>query len=228
MIVIAKAIAGPSSGCPEATKGRIIAYGSALFSEQGIRAITTKAIASGAHVSKKTLYRCFRNKEELVSSIILAWMEEMLESRDQAFCDRDGSLLEHIASILRISADLIPHLQTRLICQQERGCFGSGLVSRVQEMQRSRREQLARLLREAQTEGLMRDDLNPDHWVHLFVRTIAAVLKQPNAVAGGQEACEVRNSLLSLYLDGVLTDKGHALERSRKERAPNRAATGAS
>lgn len=198
----------PSVNRQTSTKHRIIAYGTALFLESGVTAITTNAIAAGAHVSKKTLYRCFTDKEELVSRVVLAWMEETLAPRDRVLCDENVFILERIASALCCAVDLRPYLHTQLLRRSEWRNISLELRARVEEMQRSQRAQLARLFKEAQVGGLLRDDLNPDHWVLLLVAAVQTALKPSAVSANGTMCCGLKRSLINICLGSLMTDKG--------------------
>ncbi|MGI1679055.1 MAG: TetR/AcrR family transcriptional regulator [Cellvibrionaceae bacterium] len=62
------------------TSTRIIEAFAAKAREVGIRAIVMGELASEIHVSKKTLYKYFRNKEELVRELIVRWENHLYEA----------------------------------------------------------------------------------------------------------------------------------------------------
>jgi len=55
-----------------------------LFVEQGIDATTTKQIAEAADVAEGTLYRHFRSKEEMASTVFLTHLEAFSREADKA------------------------------------------------------------------------------------------------------------------------------------------------
>ncbi len=55
-----------------------------LFVEQGIDATTTKQIAEAADVAEGTLYRHFRSKEEMASTVFLTHLEAFSRELDKA------------------------------------------------------------------------------------------------------------------------------------------------
>jgi len=71
------------------TKERIIETGRAILLEEGLRAVTTDAIVKRARISKKTLYNLFPNKDMLVETIVLSFMEKQLAQWD-AILERDA------------------------------------------------------------------------------------------------------------------------------------------
>ena len=70
------------------TRQQILDVGRELLVEDGLRAITTNAIAQRVRVSKKTLYQHFENKDSLLEAILVSFMEENLRHWD-AILERD-------------------------------------------------------------------------------------------------------------------------------------------
>lgn len=52
------------------TNSRIIVFAHSLFMQRGIRAVLMDEIAAGLGMSKKTLYQCFADKDQLVEAVV--------------------------------------------------------------------------------------------------------------------------------------------------------------
>src|SRR6056297_2725003 len=50
--------------------------------EVGVRAVSTDEMAKSLSISKKTLYKVFRSKEELVRAVLADWGERMKQPLD--------------------------------------------------------------------------------------------------------------------------------------------------
>ena len=71
----------------EDNKRRIVETASQLFNSRGLRGVTMDDIANTLHISKRTLYETFANKEELLAECLMmvhaanACMIQMVGSR---------------------------------------------------------------------------------------------------------------------------------------------------
>jgi AcrR family transcriptional regulator len=75
---------------------RILDVAADLFYRQGIHAVGVEAIASGAYVTKKTLYACFGSKDQLVAAYLTErdgrWREWLTEWVDRQHSAADKLL----------------------------------------------------------------------------------------------------------------------------------------
>jgi AcrR family transcriptional regulator len=83
------------------TRERIISAASALFYNQGIRAVSVDAVAARAGLTKRTLYYHFRSKDDLVAAYLAARDQPNLTLFRQWFTEADGGLPEKVAAIFR-------------------------------------------------------------------------------------------------------------------------------
>ena len=74
-----------------------------LFARHGLKKVTTDDIARDAHVSKATIYKLYRNKQEILQDVIRMEMEELM-SRIQAAVDVETT----------VEGRLRAHLMTRI------------------------------------------------------------------------------------------------------------------
>ena len=76
-------------------KEKILEGASKLFFRYGVRSVTMDDVASHLAISKKTIYQFFKNKDDLVTSISKAHMEEEKDDYLQIE-DSSGDALEEI------------------------------------------------------------------------------------------------------------------------------------
>ena len=187
------------------TRERILATGRALLAEEGLRAVTTQAIAQRARISKKTLYQQFPSKEALLEAILISFMEENLGHWDRIL-ERDESAMDRIVASLRFVSEFLPHIQTRLINQVE--SLAPQLWEKMDAIRTKRLSRLKSLMEEAQQERFLRADVNPDHWILLLVGAIRAVVTPQVLLRTGISLGELISSIQTIYYDGLLTEKG--------------------
>ncbi|MBE0634687.1 TetR/AcrR family transcriptional regulator [Candidatus Bipolaricaulota bacterium] len=187
------------------TREQILAVGREMLLGDGLRGITTSAIAQRARVSKKTLYQHFPSKDQLMEAIVVSFMEENLSRWDEILESKD-SAIDRILASLRFAGEFLPHIQTQLINQVE--VVAPQLWEKIDAIRMKRLLKLKILMKEAQQEGFLRDDVNPDHWILLFTGAIRSVVTPQVLLRTGIPLIELLGSIQIIYYDGLLTDKG--------------------
>lgn len=176
-----------------------------VFRVKGFHASRTEEICSAAKMSAGTLFRYFRDKEEIIATIAEMEFETYYEM-SKMLCSRDG--FEHLA---KIDGEGMRRIWGPT-------CMGLGLDSWL-ELYRSEkyapyyrakdaalRSQLADALHRGQTEGWVRLGLNPDHAAHLILALCSGIMSEQQLdpdmnfekMAGG-----LRGFVLAYILDDV-------------------------
>lgn len=83
------------------SKEKIIEVAEAIFSEKGITNTKVQEIASRAGMSKKTIYKFFNSKDELIRSVYLKLMEQMNLSMNE-LVHSNTPFVEKLAGIIYI------------------------------------------------------------------------------------------------------------------------------
>jgi len=199
------------------TKERIIETGRAILLEEGLRAVTTNAIVKRARISKKTLYNLFPNKDMLVETIVLSFMEKQLAQWD-AILERDASAMDRILASLEFVSEFMPRVQTHLISQIER--VAPALWKRIDAVRMQRLEKLKTLLAEAQAEGAVRSDIDPDVWILLLMGTVRSVLTPKTLFETGYTLPKLVETIRRIYYEGLLTQKGRDYVKHKQKESP--------
>jgi len=189
------------------TEDKILAAGRDLLLGEGLRAITTNEIARRARVSKKTLYALFPSKDELVEAIVVSFMEENLARWDAIF-EREVSAIDRILASVEFVSQFMPQVQRQLINQVE--TVAPSLWARIDAIRMERLGKLKALMQQAQREGHLREDIDPDHWILLLTGTIRSVLTPKILLRTGIPLLDLVRSVKAIYYDGLLTEQGRA------------------
>jgi AcrR family transcriptional regulator len=187
------------------TREQILAIGQELLVEDGLRAITTNAVAQRARVSKKTLYQHFPSKDALIEAILVSFMEDHL-SRWDGILAREEPAIERILASLRFVAEFLPMIQSRVISQVE--AVAPHLWETMDAIRTKRLQRLTSLMIEAQHDGFLRSDVNPEHWILLLTGVVRSVVPPQVLLRTGISLIEILRSIQTIYFDGLLTEKG--------------------
>jgi len=194
------------------TRQQILDVGRELLVEDGLRAITTNAIAQLSRVSKKTLYQHFPTKDALIEEILVSFMEENLRPWD-AILESDEPAIERILASLRFVGEFLPLVQSRIINQVE--AVAPHLWEAIDAIRMQRLQKLMSLVTDAQEEGCFRCDVNPDHWILLLTGVVRSVLNPTVLLRIGVPLTEIVASVQTIYFDGLLTEKGRLYVASK-------------
>lgn len=85
-------------------KNRIVEEAAIMFRNWGIRAVTMDMLASNLGISKRTIYETFRDKDELLESVLRCMEEKRKEVIVKAL-DESENVIEAIFRLLRLTGD---------------------------------------------------------------------------------------------------------------------------
>ena len=187
-------------------KERIIAHADERFLKEGFARITVDDLMSDLAMSKKTFYKVFRSKEDLVEQLIMRALGnvslslEKVMTSDITFPERIREFMSIVPLIARrvdspMAQDIQRHLPT--------------VWARVEEFRRGRMTKyLTRIIEQGKDEGYIR----PDVPVRLLVLSvIGAVQSIVRPMVLAEESFSTREAvagIFSLFLRGSLTDSG--------------------
>jgi len=190
-----------------AARRRIISAARHHFFAHGFRGVTMDDLAQELGMSKKTLYACFPGKAALVEAVLL-------DKTDRV----EGDLAPLVA---KASRDFPAALHDLLACMQHhleeiRPPFLRDLKREMPEVfgvvERRRREVIRRhfgkLLGEGRKAGMIRKDIRLDLMIEILLGAAEAIMNPPKLADLGLTPKAGYSAIISVYLQGVLTQKG--------------------
>ncbi len=201
----------------DGTRARIISCGRGLLAKEGIRSLTTSAVAERARISKKTLYRCFVTKDDLVDAVLISFLEQSLARWDAALDDENAPVMERIQRSLECAAHLLPEIQAHVLDQIKPDAMSPDLWAKVDAIRLARLAKFRHLMEEAQRDGYIRGDVDPDHWLALLIGSVQSVLVPSVLLARGIPLPDIVRTLKAIYYDGLLTEKGRRYAAGRRK-----------
>ena len=143
----------------EDNKRRIVETASQLFNSRGLRGVTMDDIANTLHISKRTLYETFANKEELLAECLMMVHDEIEEHHKRIYLKVDEPLLVALYMI-RVNA-MSNHSYHHLIDESER--YYPDIHDRFFKMHTSSfRDMLFKALQYAESQNYLRPNVDID------------------------------------------------------------------
>jgi AcrR family transcriptional regulator len=197
-----------------ALRARIVEAAEALFLSRGFVAVTSSDIAAGLGISKATLYKAFPGKEAILREVIrrvmndiLAGVESLIDDASLGFGEKMVSLLSFLGTgLARFEPVLVRDLQK---CAPEIW----------KEIEDFRREKILKnfkvILRDGRREGVFREDVDLDLLLAMFLDLVQKFVNPAAIMRSGRSPAATFQSVIKVFFQGILTDKGRADLSSR-------------
>ncbi len=185
-------------------KERITSKALDLFCQYGIKSVSMDELASSLGISKRTIYENFKDKEEILSSVLHMMREKRLEVFE--------SLITDTSNVVEVFIAIIEIHQSAPICS---GRFFDDIhkyypkaARFIQEDTERNNRELRIFLNNGIEQGYIRDDLNVDVTAFLveestFTYIRASLLEEPRF-----SYRELFYTMMINFVRGISTGKG--------------------
>lgn len=196
-------------------KEKIIEFGAEKFFKEGFHKVTMEELSSDLRMSKKTIYKYFQSKEELVDEITKHFMNHM-RSMILPVLNSDKNAVEKLEGLLGILATASQKVSSKMIDDMRRH-----FPARWSEIDKFRTEMmfgnLTRVIEQGKREGLF---LNyPTEIVMTtFVAAMRSVVNPEFILDNNFSIKEAAVTAFRIIIGGIVTEKGKkVLAKKEKE-----------
>lgn len=197
------------------TKDRILQGAQELFFKYGIKSITMDDIAKHLAISKKTIYKYYADKNEVVEAMTRQLMKKN-EKEFQAIADGSKNVVEEVFTMMDHMGNLFSQMNSNLFYDMQKYHPNSWkLFKDFKEdcIERMMEESVKRGI----DQGLVRSDINTKIMARLRMEQVEMGFN-PNAFSPTKfKIIDVQLALLDHFLHGICTLKGHKLINKYKE-----------
>lgn len=199
--------AAPSTSPLISGRRRIVQAARAQLFVRGYGALTMDELALELGMSKKTLYRHFAGKEELVRAAIEEFAREVRTEADAIIGERGLTFAEKLrgctGGILQRLGQLSPHLLRDL----QR--FAPALHALTFELRRKNIPHIfGRLIEQGQLTGKVRDDIDPGFAAEFLLHAMQGLMHPDNLAHLRLAPPETFERAMNLFFGGLLTPAG--------------------
>jgi TetR/AcrR family transcriptional regulator, cholesterol catabolism regulator len=190
-------------------KEKILKGAEDLFFRFGIKNITMDDIAKHLGMSKKTIYQYFKDKDEVVHSLLIAKIEEDKRLFQQTF-DKSANIVEETFEIMKNMRDILKDVNPVLFHElykfypQSWKLFDDFKSSFILDS-------IERCLKNGQEQGLVRQDINIPVLARMRLENLDLAFLGKAFASGKHNMVEVQLAMTEHFLYGVCTLKGHKL-----------------
>lgn len=183
---------------------RIMAKAQDRFRQYGFAKVTLDELASDLGMSKKTIYKHFESKEELLKEVIRSITRAMSErierivSSDLPFDIKAKKLLTDIGTTLGMFSR-----QLQIDLQR----YVPELWTEIEEFRRRQiLDKLSRMFEQGIREKAFRHDLNPEIFLLVFMSAAQGIINPAVLASHSFSASEAFASILGILFEGALSE----------------------
>ncbi len=185
-------------------RDRILLLARDKFLQMGFSKVTLDEIAVELGISKKTVYKFYPSKEELLRAAVHLNMR-MVDQDLQQIISSDKPFAEKLAEAMMMLAKYVGRISKSSISDMQR--FTPALWKELERFRRERiLDKLATMIRQARAEKIFRDDVNDQVLIHMLISAIQGIVNPEVLSQNAFSAEEAFRTIFRVIFDGALTD----------------------
>jgi AcrR family transcriptional regulator len=200
---------------------RIIVHASDRFFEEGFSHVPVEEIAAALGISKKTFYKHFGSKDELLLLVTERLMAG-IHAQFRSIVGGETTFLEKLDSLITFIGQKLTRLSRPMMRDLQR--HSPGIWARVEEFRRERiSNDFKGLLLRGVAGGYVREDVDIDLFLLAFTGAVEAVVNPAVLADYPLPVRDVVRSIMTVFIRGILTTSAgeeFMLIQSRKTRTP--------
>lgn len=198
-----KNITHPEEQSPE--KIRIVNFASDVFLREGFFKISMDSIAAELHISKKTIYKFFSTKDELVEAVISNFIASA-SVRIESVVETEDTSLTKALKLFEIMGSIAMKLSDNWV--RDIKIHTPALWEKIDEFRTKKAfAVLGNIIRQGQTEGMIIDK-PAELIIHLFVNSIRSIVNPDFLFYQKFNYKEAFQHSFEILFNGILTPKG--------------------
>lgn len=185
-------------------KERIIAKAGELFFQYGIKSVSMDELASSLGISKRTIYENFKDKEEILSSLLVSLRDERRKVFDSLISDKNN--------VVEIFIKIIEIQQSTPICNvkffEDIQKYYPQANRNIEADKEKNKEFLVKFLQKGIQQGYIRDDLNVEVTAFLVEQSTYIYIRATSLEKPLFTFSELFYTMMINFVRGILTEKG--------------------
>lgn len=198
-----------------ATREKIVAAAGEYFFVNGHRGVTMEELAEIVGVSRKTLYVYFPTKLSILEAVMNRKFAFVFETLDAERAAHPESSVAALSAVIVRWQELLSAMQPVFWhdLHLDATCF---LESTQEKRRRIVHGIFGRIIEEGIARGEFRKDWNPHLVADVFLASVEGLVRSGRHIEFGMSQKELLLMLVTLIIEGSLTDTGRTLWEERK------------
>lgn len=200
----------------EEIRNRILEYSAKIFMENGFYKTSMDEIASELGMSKKTLYKYFDSKSDLVQQVAVNFIETQKKWVDEIIMDRKTDIIEKLILLTKRNTD-----RTRMVNEKWHNDIRLHEPKLHKYCEKFQNESISRIATELIKQG-KKERVIEDYPPALIVESTNILLRNLFSMeyisGSGYSIDTIFSFIVNLLLNGVLTPRGKMKFKTYKKR----------
>lgn len=186
-------------------KDKILDLSLETFLKEGFYKTTMDEIAAKLHMSKKTIYKNFSTKEELLEQVTQFFLKSNHKAIRKSF-NSDSNAVEKIYYMTNTIGAIVSNISDKMLSDLQ--CYAPELWKRIDEFRtRVLTVNFTKIIEQGKVEGFV-SDINSIILINAFVSSIRGVANPQFVTSNKITLIEALETTISIFLNGILTEKG--------------------
>ena len=199
----------------ESKQLEIIQKSADIFLKHGIKSVTMDDLAKGLGVSKKTIYKYFDDKDDLITKIVLA-----KTTKDRIVCEESRTESQNaIDALFKISefvSNMLSNVHSSVFFDLQKYHHNAWNVME-EHKHLFVKSQIKQNVERGQKEGLYIESLNPEVVASIYVATMDGLFDGRTFDMDTFRFAEIFNEIFAFQIRGMASEKGREYLKTRKK-----------
>ncbi|HCL00756.1 MAG TPA: hypothetical protein DHW42_11710 [Candidatus Marinimicrobia bacterium] len=174
----------------------------------GISGFTIEKLAAELRISKKTIYKYFRSKEEFVEAVLM-YNFELMDSAISSIPDDPDDPLGTALSILKKIFEMTSKMSSRGIYESK--IYYPQYWQRIELFRENVIQRMYVLFKKAQKQGVLRQDINIEFSINILMKTVQEVFQPEYLIHSPYPISRVISMFIDMVMNGLL-EKRHEID----------------
>lgn len=195
-------VSNSSGSASNPLRERIVEAARELFLEHGYSKVSASEIAQALGISKKTLYREFETKEDILRAVILPKLKESSKRIDAILSNKAMPFLDKLKEVMSMIG--YQHQRVSPILMRDIFVHAPDVWAEIHEVKQARFRKFGTLLEEGITRGVFRSDVPAEVILRSYTAAVESLMT-PQTL--GELPCTAQvafQSLIKILFEGIL------------------------
>lgn len=192
---------------PDLTKARILETARERFFQFGFSKVTTDELAAELGVSKKTLYKYFPAKKDLLQQVVDSALHDIQTGLEHILRDRSLEFHQRMEAIVAYVGEKVARYFNKSFLQDIKKHHPE-IWQRVDEFRRAQiYSKFSNLIKEGMRKGVFRKDVDHQVVVLVYLHAVQNIINPETLAQLPHTASQVFDAVVQIIFRGILTDE---------------------